>query len=156
MIGHFADADAEARFRAAYAEGMARMPPPSSTAMIPTEFGQVHVHRFGSAPGTPLVLLPAGAGRVTEPDRFCVRVLALAEDRCGVVGDPARGLELPAHPHVELDLGRGGPPTYPADDQLRALHVPTPALIAGRSEIHDGRKAFERARSLLPDVRATR
>lgn len=91
MIGHFADADAEARFRAAYAEGMARMPPPSSTAVIPTEFGQVHVHRFGSAPGTPLVLLPAGAGRVTEPDRFCVRVLALAEDRCGVVGYPARG-----------------------------------------------------------------
>jgi hypothetical protein len=59
MIGHFADADAEARFRAAYAEGMARMSPPSGTAVIPTEFGQVHVHRFGSAPGTPLVLLPA-------------------------------------------------------------------------------------------------
>jgi pimeloyl-ACP methyl ester carboxylesterase len=45
-------------------------------------------------------------------------------------------------------------PSYPGDDELRALRVPTLALIAGRSEIHDGRKAFERARSLLPDVRA--
>jgi hypothetical protein len=61
--------------------------------MIPTEFGQVHVHRFGNAPGTPLVLLPAGAGRVTEPDRFCVRVLALAEDRCASL------VTLPAAPN---------------------------------------------------------
>src|SRR4030095_10803714 len=27
------------------------------------------------------------------------------------------------------------PPTYPTDDQLRGLHVPTLALIAGRSKI---------------------
>jgi hypothetical protein len=43
MIGHFADADAEA-VPGCLCGGMARMPPPSSTAMIPTEFGQVHVH----------------------------------------------------------------------------------------------------------------
>jgi pimeloyl-ACP methyl ester carboxylesterase len=43
-------------------------------------------------------------------------------------------------------------PVYPGDDELRSIHVPTLALIAGRSEIHDPRKAFERARVRLPDV----
>jgi pimeloyl-ACP methyl ester carboxylesterase len=46
------------------------------------------------------------------------------------------------------------PPTYPSDDALRGLRVPTLALIAGRSEIHHPRKAYERAGSLLPDVQA--
>lgn len=42
-------------------------------------------------------------------------------------------------------------PRYPSDDQLRGLHVPTLALIGGRSQIHHPRKAYDRARALLPD-----
>jgi hypothetical protein len=34
------------------------------------------------------------------------------------------------------------------------MHVPTLALIAGRSKIHDSRKAFDRATALLPDGQA--
>ena len=45
------------------------------------------------------------------------------------------------------------PPAYPSDDALRGLHVPTLALIAGRSRIHHPRTAYERARALLPDAR---
>lgn len=45
-------------------------------------------------------------------------------------------------------------PTYPTDNQLRSLRVPTLALIAGRSQIHNPKKAFERARLLMPDVLA--
>ncbi len=36
-----------------------------------------------------------------------------------------------------------------SDDELRALDVPVLALIAGRSVIHDGRRAAEQARKLL-------
>ncbi|MGV9532236.1 alpha/beta fold hydrolase [Streptosporangium sandarakinum] len=41
------------------------------------------------------------------------------------------------------------PPTYPTDDQVAGLDVPVLALIAGRSIIHDPRKATLRARRLL-------
>ncbi|MFI6183808.1 alpha/beta fold hydrolase [Nonomuraea sp. NPDC051191] len=41
------------------------------------------------------------------------------------------------------------PPTYPADDTVAGLDVPVLALIAGRSIIHDPRKAARRARRLL-------
>lgn len=41
------------------------------------------------------------------------------------------------------------PPTYPTDDQVAGVGVPVLALIAGRSIIHDPRKATLRARRLL-------
>ncbi|GAA3091144.1 alpha/beta fold hydrolase [Streptosporangium carneum] len=41
------------------------------------------------------------------------------------------------------------PPTYPTDDQVAGVDVPVLALIAGRSIIHDPRKATLRARRLL-------
>jgi pimeloyl-ACP methyl ester carboxylesterase len=41
-------------------------------------------------------------------------------------------------------------PTYPSDERLRAITVPTLAVIAGRSIIHNPAKAAERARRLLP------
>lgn len=44
-------------------------------------------------------------------------------------------------------------PAYFTDDQLRGISVPTLALIAGRSVIHDPRRAYARA-ALIPDVRA--
>lgn len=45
-------------------------------------------------------------------------------------------------------------PTAFTDAQLRSLTVPVLTLIAGRSVIHDARRAVARARDLLPDVRA--
>jgi pimeloyl-ACP methyl ester carboxylesterase len=41
-------------------------------------------------------------------------------------------------------------PKYPSDEQLRSITVPTLAVIAGRSIIHNPTKAAERARRLLP------
>ncbi|MER6577871.1 alpha/beta fold hydrolase [Nonomuraea sp. NPDC001023] len=41
------------------------------------------------------------------------------------------------------------PPAYPTDDQVAGLDVPVLALIAGRSIIHNPRKAALRARRLL-------
>jgi pimeloyl-ACP methyl ester carboxylesterase len=41
-------------------------------------------------------------------------------------------------------------PTYPSDERLRSITVPTLVVIAGRSIIHNPAKAAERARRLLP------
>lgn len=62
-IGHFTSAQAEDRFRAAYAAAMAELPPPERTLDMRTRFGMVRVYRFaGSEPdGVPLVLLPGRA-----------------------------------------------------------------------------------------------
>jgi pimeloyl-ACP methyl ester carboxylesterase len=254
MIGHFADAAAEARFHAAYAEGMAQLPELTGHTIVPTAFGRVYVHRFGRGTGIPLVLLPGRSGSTAMwapnlPDWaarrpvLAVEVLGeaglsvqeceirdagdqaawLAEtlaglgmERAHLVGvsfggwlaanlalhgcpavaslsliDPAHVFgrfplsivlasiaTLPAAPSFLRDrmlswISGGAPvddepvakviaaamrefrigvppPTYPSDDALRGLHVPTLVLIAGRSRIHHPRKAFERARSLLP------
>jgi hypothetical protein len=56
---------AEARFRAAHAEVMARLPAPTGAEVVPTGFGRVYVYRFGGAAGVPLVLLPGRAGSTT-------------------------------------------------------------------------------------------
>lgn len=40
-------------------------------------------------------------------------------------------------------------PEYPDDDELRSIDVPTLALIAGRSVMHDPEDAFERANKVL-------
>lgn len=45
-------------------------------------------------------------------------------------------------------------PSYPDDSALRSITVPVLAVIAGRSTLHDPRKALARARATLPDVRA--
>lgn len=45
-------------------------------------------------------------------------------------------------------------PSMFTDEQLRSVRVPVLALIAGRSVMHDARRAVARARALLPDVRA--
>ncbi|MFD5317667.1 alpha/beta fold hydrolase [Streptomyces sp. NPDC127098] len=44
-------------------------------------------------------------------------------------------------------------PALFTDAQLRGITVPTLTLIAGRSVVHDGRRAAARARDLLPDAR---
>ncbi|NUR89372.1 MAG: alpha/beta hydrolase, partial [Nonomuraea sp.] len=40
------------------------------------------------------------------------------------------------------------------DEQLRSLSVPALVVVGGRSVIHDPRRALERARALIPGVRA--
>jgi pimeloyl-ACP methyl ester carboxylesterase len=258
VIGRFADAAAEARFRHAYAQVMARMPEPDGVAEVATDHGRVHVYRFGTDARTPLVLLPGRSGSTTmwEPNLpawaaertvYAVEVLGEAglsvqereirgaDDQAAWLGATLRGLglerahlvgvsfggwlalnlalhqpdavaslslvdpacvfgrfpakiilaslaTLPAAPELlrnrMLSWISGGapvedepvarviaaamrefrpgvpPPRYPSDDALRGLHVPTLALIAGRSQIHHPRKAYERARALLPDVQA--
>jgi pimeloyl-ACP methyl ester carboxylesterase len=255
MIGHFTDPAAEARFRAAYAEGMAQLPAPTGHSVVATDFGRVHVHHFGSGPGTPLVLLPGRSGSTTmwAPNLpawaarrpvHAVEVLGEAglsvqEREIRDAGDQAAwlaatlsglGLErahlvgvsfggwlavnlalhgcaavaslslidpacvfgriplrmvlaslatLPAAPAFVRNrmlswISAGAPvddepvarviasamrefrlavppPAYPSDDALRGLDVPTLVLIAGRSRIHHPSRAYERARSLLPD-----
>jgi pimeloyl-ACP methyl ester carboxylesterase len=253
--GRFSSAEAEEQFRAAYAEAMADLPDPAATHDVVTDFGRVHVYRFGDQDGVPFVLLPGRSGSTTmwapnlpawiaERTVYAVEILGeaglsvqerpirnaeeqacwlaatladLALDRAHLVGvsfggwqavnlalhgsgavsslsliDPAcvfgrfplRLLlaslaTLPVAPEFlrtrMLSWISGGvpvddkpaarviaasmrefelavpQPSYPSDDQLRGLHIPTLALIGGRSEIHHPQKAYERARSLLPD-----
>lgn len=46
---------------------------------------------------------------------------------------------------------RSAMPKLFTDDQLRSLDIPVLAFIAGRSVIHDAKRAAARARNLLPD-----
>jgi len=46
---------------------------------------------------------------------------------------------------------RSAMPKLLTDDQLRSLDIPVLAFIAGRSVIHDAKRAATRARNLLPD-----
>jgi pimeloyl-ACP methyl ester carboxylesterase len=48
---------------------------------------------------------------------------------------------------------RSAMPTLFTDDQLRSLDIPVLAFIAGRSVIHDARRAAVRARNLLPNAK---
>jgi pimeloyl-ACP methyl ester carboxylesterase len=257
-IGRFTSPAAEARFRAAHAEVMARLPAPTGAEVVPTGFGRVYVYRFGEAAGVPLVLLPGRGGSTTmwEPQLpawsaqrtvYAVEILGEAglsvqqrpirdaDDQAAWLATTLRGLGLDRAHLVGVSFGgwlatnlalHGSaivaslslidptmvfgrlpaklviaslatlpiapaflrtrmlswisgdapvddeptakviaaamrefhlaipPPAYPTDDQLRGLHVPTLALIAGQSKIHDSRKAFDRATTLLPDGQA--
>ncbi|TQM09626.1 alpha/beta fold hydrolase [Pseudonocardia kunmingensis] len=257
MIGHFADAAAQARFDDAYARALARLPEPAAVHDVPTAFGRVRVRRFGTDGRVPLLLLPGRSGSTAmwEPnlaawaaERSVHAVDVLGEAGSSVQERPIRdaddqaawlaatlsglGLErahlvgasfggwlavnlalrdtraiaslslidpacvfgripvrmvlaslaaLPASPEWLRDRMlswiSGGvpvddepiarliatamreyrlgvpPPAYPRDDALRGLHVPTLALIAGRSRVHHAPRALARAR-LLPDVQA--
>jgi pimeloyl-ACP methyl ester carboxylesterase len=46
------------------------------------------------------------------------------------------------------------PPTPFSDEELRSIALPALVVIAGRSVIHDPRKAYDRARAHIPDVEA--
>ena len=256
--GRFTSPAAEARFRAAHAAVMARLPAPTGTELVPTDFGRVYVYRFGEAAGVPLLLLPGRAGSTTmwEPQLpawstqrtvYAVEILGEAglsvqqrpirdaNDQAAWLATTLRGLGLgrahlvgvsfggwlatnlalhgcaavaslslidptmvfgrlpaklviaslatlplaPAFLRTRMQNWISGdapvddepttkviaaamrefhlalpPPTYPTDEQLRGLHVPTLALIAGRSKIHNSREAFDRATTLLPDGQA--
>ncbi|QLY32648.1 alpha/beta fold hydrolase [Nocardia huaxiensis] len=57
-IGYFRDNAGYKRYRSAYQEGFDLLPPPVESVDVPTRFGTVRAYRFGSGPGTPLVVLP--------------------------------------------------------------------------------------------------
>lgn len=57
-LGYFTDDAAFGRFVRAYLRGMDELPTVGSIADVDTRLGTVRAYRFGSAPGTPLVLLP--------------------------------------------------------------------------------------------------
>ncbi|MEU9804816.1 alpha/beta fold hydrolase [Mycobacterium sp. NPDC050853] len=57
-LGHFIDAEAFGRFVGAYLRGMEELPAVISSVDVDTRLGIVRAYRFGSASGTPLVLLP--------------------------------------------------------------------------------------------------
>lgn len=74
----------------------------------------------------------------------------------------AGGADVPADDPVSAIIDEGmrtftitlPVPTLFTDEQLRSVRVPVLALIAGRSVMHDARRAVARARALLLDVRA--
>ncbi len=103
---------------------------------------------FGRFPLTMIVAslatLPAAPGFVRD------RMLSWISGGAPVADEPIARVIAAAMREYRLGVP---PPALPTDDQLRGLQVPTHALIAGRSQIHDGRKAYERARALLPDGR---
>lgn len=45
-------------------------------------------------------------------------------------------------------------PTVPKDDELKRLSVPTLLLVGENEVIYNGRKAFDRAKHLIPDIKA--
>ncbi|MFC4854917.1 alpha/beta fold hydrolase [Actinophytocola glycyrrhizae] len=73
----------------------------------------------------------------------------------------AGGAEVPADDPVATIIDEGmrtfritlPVPAPFTDGQLRSVRVPVLALIAGRSVMHDGRRAAARAEALLPDAR---
>ncbi|MEV0381113.1 alpha/beta fold hydrolase [Nonomuraea sp. NPDC050643] len=58
--------------------------------------------------------------------------------------------------HANLHAYRSAlpPPARFTDEELRSIAVPALVVIAGRSVIHDPRKAYERAHALIPGVQA--
>ncbi|MEN3536225.1 alpha/beta hydrolase [Microbispora sp. ZYX-F-249] len=257
-LGHFRDAQAYARYRRIYDRAMTGLPAPDAIQDVPTGFGTVRVHRFGTDGAdarTPLLLLPGrtastpmwapnltglrASGRVVyaidllgEPglsvqsrpfasaadhgvwlaelltglrldrthllgvsiggwtafrlamhapdkvaslnllDPACLfgritwKAVAVSLGAFGPLPEPWRrrllswisgGADISGDEPVAALISAGmrdftaflPPPTYPADEEVAAVGVPTLAVIAGRSIIHHPARAAERARRLL-------
>ncbi len=93
-VGHFTSARGHARFAAAYEEAMLAMPDPSAEHDVETDFGRVHVYRFGLEQGSPIVLLHGrhGTTAMWEPN-----VAALTEGHSvysvELLGEPGRSVQ---------------------------------------------------------------
>jgi pimeloyl-ACP methyl ester carboxylesterase len=62
MIGKFTDQKAHDRYFAAYAAILRKWPVAAEELDIETRYGSTRVRRSGTAPGTPIVLLPGIMG----------------------------------------------------------------------------------------------
>lgn len=93
-VGHFTNAQTQASYLSLYDELIAAIPGSPVVRDVPTTFGQVRVYRFGSAEGTPFVLLH-GRGATTamwEPN-----IPGLAAERTvyaiDSLGEPGRSIQ---------------------------------------------------------------
>ena len=93
-VGHFTSAQAQVSYLSLYDELIAAIPGSPEVHDVPTTFGQVRVYRYGSAAGTPYVLLH-GRGATTamwEPN-----IPGLAASRTvyalDSLGEPGRSIQ---------------------------------------------------------------
>ncbi|WP_078323556.1 alpha/beta fold hydrolase [Mycobacteroides salmoniphilum] len=127
-VGHFTDEAAFDRFVRAYLRGMDDLPAVISSVDIDTRLGTVRAYRFGSAPGTPLVLLPGRnastplwranlASLITRRTVYTLdllgeagmsvqhKAIADAEDQAAWLEDTLAGLELGRVHMLGLSIG---------------------------------------------------
>jgi pimeloyl-ACP methyl ester carboxylesterase len=110
-------------------------------------------------PASTFARIPLGAVLRTIPtllpftaDRALPRFLAYVDGQGKVdVHDPVARVIAAGMRHYRVAL----PLPQPfSDDRLRSIRVPSLVVIAGRSVMHDPRRAFRRAQDLMPGVRA--
>ncbi|WP_345709520.1 alpha/beta fold hydrolase [Kitasatospora paranensis] len=65
-VGRFVSEEARAKFLEAYDRAMGLWPGPRDEFDVDTAFGTVHVHRYGSESGEPIVLLHGHAGHASN------------------------------------------------------------------------------------------
>ncbi|GLY92449.1 alpha/beta fold hydrolase [Actinoallomurus iriomotensis] len=101
---------------------------------------------FGTVLRTIPTLLPFTA------DRALPRFIAYVDGRGqSDVHDPVARVIATGMRHYRVALPL---PRPFSDDRLRSIRVPSLVVIAGRSVMHDPRRAFRRAQDLIPGVRA--
>lgn len=146
-LGHFADEAAYGRFVREYLRGLDYLPAVISTADVDTRFGTVRAYRFGSTPGTLLVLLP---GRNASTPMWRANLASLIARRSvytlDLLGEAGMSVQHKAIADAEDQAAW-------REDALRRVRVPVLAVIAGRSIIHRPKSAADRARALLPHAR---
>ncbi|SBT39169.1 alpha/beta fold hydrolase [Micromonospora auratinigra] len=99
-ISEFTSDRARTRFHTAYDQARARLwPAPPETVVAPTRFGEVVAYRFGSAEGTPVVLLPGAGGNALSWTPYLARLSAhhpvLAVDPIGEPGAARQTAPVP-------------------------------------------------------------
>ncbi|MFE3500848.1 alpha/beta fold hydrolase [Kitasatospora sp. NPDC059160] len=73
-VGHFTSETAKAKFLEAYDRAMELWPGPRQEFDVETGYGSVHVHRYGTGTGEPIVLLHGHAG---HPSNWYPQIAAL-------------------------------------------------------------------------------
>ncbi|MGY0465745.1 alpha/beta fold hydrolase [Kitasatospora sp. cg17-2] len=93
-VGHFVSAEARGKFLAAYDRAMELWPGPREELDVETAYGTVHVHRYGSRTGEPIVLLHGHAGHASN---WYPQIAALGENHpvyaIDTLDDPGRSVQ---------------------------------------------------------------